>query len=56
MIFLLFIELKRIKNEIQAKTPEIIKKSLLKKYEYKVDKKDKNINLPDILCRNCIKF
>jgi hypothetical protein len=54
MIFLFFIELNRIANEIQAKIPAINKKLLLKKYEYKVVKNDKKINMPDVLCKNCI--
>jgi hypothetical protein len=54
IIFLFFIELNRIANEIQAKIPAINKKLLLKKYEYKVVKNDKKINMPDILCKNCI--
>ena len=38
------IELNKIKNEVHAKIPDKINKSLLKKYEYSVTKKDKNIN------------
>jgi hypothetical protein len=51
---LFLIELNKIKNEIHAKIPDKINKSLLKKYEYSVTKKDKNIDKPDILNKNCM--
>ena len=48
------IELNKIKNEVHAKIPAKINKSLLKKYEYSVTEKDKSINKPDILNKNCM--
>ena len=39
-----------MKKENHAKSPAIIKVSLLKKYEYKVQRKDKKINIPDKFC------
>lgn len=56
IIFLLLSPEKSINSEIQANSPALIKRLLLKKYAYIVTKKEKKIKIPDNFDKSAIYF